>query len=191
MKAMAHVSPPLVDTTTGAAALTIAEATTASTLLIHVLEDVLKERFVFLPPLLSPTDYTVLPLLLSVLEAVSHMITVVSPLVVPTALVPILILATAANVRVAISVKTAPRWTTVCQIPALQLTRLPVSTIQKAQGLFVSVPLAGEVTFAIRILTNAQVTQTSVTEAGVLINQGPTCVMTVLQTRLERTAAYV
>ena len=65
VRAMAHVAQPLVGTTTNAAALTIAEVTTASMLLTRASENVLKEKFVFPTPVLSPADGTVLLLSLS------------------------------------------------------------------------------------------------------------------------------
>ena len=167
VRAMVHVAQPWVGTTTSAAALTIVEVTTASMSLTRASENVFKEKLVFPAPVLSLMDCIVLLLALSVLEAMSHMTTVAPPLVVTMAPVPELMLVTAAIVKLAILVKTVPILTTVCQIPALGLTRLPVSTIQKVRGLFVSVSPAGEVTSAIRTLTNARVIQTSVMEADV------------------------
>ena len=131
MRAMAHVAQPLVGTTTNAAALTIAEVTTANMSLTRASENVMKEKLVFPAPVLSPMDCTVLLLAPSVLEAMSHMTTVAPPLVVTMAPVPELMLVIAVIVIVATSVKTVLILTTVCQIPALWLTRLPVSTIQK------------------------------------------------------------
>ena len=116
VRAMAHVTQPWVGTTTNAAALTIAEVTTASMSLTRASENVMMEKLVFLAPVLSPTDCTVLLLAPSVL---GHMTTVAPPLVVSMAPVPELKLVTAAIVKLATLVKTVPILTTVCQIPAL------------------------------------------------------------------------
>ena len=133
----------------------------------------------FPTPVQSPTDGTVLP---RPLHATCHMTTVASPPVAPTALVRLLMLATSANVRVALPVRIAQMWTTVLLIiPALLTTLPPVLTNRMARGPFASVTPAGEGTTAIWTLTNARVTP--VMEVIALITQGATRA-TVHRTRL-------